>query len=234
MRHLRSESVTPKRAPPRSVRKAYDQGNRIVQRILKGEVVSFFDCDGRERGSISRGSRFTLCACVTRDDFGPLATNLKLLLEKADGDAYPWATNILDLSTLAEAWTYFGWDSMQLCTYLEQRLTLHGKVFSAYELDYAGCFIRHGGFGPMTRSGAALVQLSTDYSDVFDQIDLHLHAGGPPVVITQKEPVMWDMRRSLAAGAPVYVPTNPDYGKVGRNHWCPCGSGKKYKRCHGR
>lgn len=24
------------------------------------------------------------------------------------------------------------------------------------------------------------------------------------------------------------------YGKIGRNHRCPCGSGKKYKRCHGR
>ena len=30
---------------------------------------------------------------------------------------------------------------------------------------------------------------------------------------------------SAAGGAPV--------GKVGRNEPCPCGSGKKYKRCHG-
>ena len=31
---------------------------------------------------------------------------------------------------------------------------------------------------------------------------------------------------------------NPDdastWGKVGRNEPCPCGSGKKYKHCHGR
>ena len=24
------------------------------------------------------------------------------------------------------------------------------------------------------------------------------------------------------------------WGKVGRNETCPCGSGKKYKHCHGR
>ena len=24
------------------------------------------------------------------------------------------------------------------------------------------------------------------------------------------------------------------WGKVGRNEACPCGSGKKYKHCHGR
>jgi preprotein translocase subunit SecA len=30
-------------------------------------------------------------------------------------------------------------------------------------------------------------------------------------------------------------PQNPaSWGKVGRNDSCPCGSGKKYKHCHGR
>ncbi len=29
-------------------------------------------------------------------------------------------------------------------------------------------------------------------------------------------------------------PENPaTWGKVGRNQQCPCGSGKKYKHCHG-
>ena len=34
------------------------------------------------------------------------------------------------------------------------------------------------------------------------------------------------------------VARNPNdpatWGKVGRNEACPCGSGKKYKHCHGR
>ena len=29
-------------------------------------------------------------------------------------------------------------------------------------------------------------------------------------------------------------PAPGEYGKVGRNEPCPCGSGKKYKQCHGR
>ena len=30
-------------------------------------------------------------------------------------------------------------------------------------------------------------------------------------------------------------PNDPDsWGKIGRNEACPCGSGKKYKHCHGR
>ena len=36
-----------------------------------------------------------------------------------------------------------------------------------------------------------------------------------------------------AAGAS-HAPTMRDGPKVGRNDPCPCGSGKKYKQCHGR
>ena len=35
-------------------------------------------------------------------------------------------------------------------------------------------------------------------------------------------------------GADELDPDNPlTWGKVGRNEACPCGSGKKYKHCHG-
>ena len=34
---------------------------------------------------------------------------------------------------------------------------------------------------------------------------------------------------------PTAIRKNPaTWGKVGRNEDCPCGSGKKYKHCHGK
>jgi preprotein translocase subunit SecA len=37
------------------------------------------------------------------------------------------------------------------------------------------------------------------------------------------------------APEPERNPNDPaSWGKVGRNEVCPCGSGKKYKHCHGR
>jgi preprotein translocase subunit SecA len=37
------------------------------------------------------------------------------------------------------------------------------------------------------------------------------------------------------AGAVARDPKNPaSWGKVGRNEDCPCGSGKKFKHCHGK
>ncbi|MGZ9073554.1 MAG: preprotein translocase subunit SecA, partial [Rhodoplanes sp.] len=41
--------------------------------------------------------------------------------------------------------------------------------------------------------------------------------------------------RTAAARAAARDPANPaSWGKVGRNELCPCGSGKKYKHCHGK
>jgi preprotein translocase subunit SecA len=43
---------------------------------------------------------------------------------------------------------------------------------------------------------------------------------------------------ALAAREPQAPARNPQdptsWGKVGRNEPCPCGSGKKFKHCHGR
>jgi preprotein translocase subunit SecA len=40
--------------------------------------------------------------------------------------------------------------------------------------------------------------------------------------------------RSKARAAAARDPKDPaTWGKVGRNDPCPCGSGKKYKHCHG-
>ena len=45
-----------------------------------------------------------------------------------------------------------------------------------------------------------------------------------------------DSQRRASAGASRPRPTQPVHvgPKVGRNDPCPCGSGKKYKNCHGR
>jgi preprotein translocase subunit SecA len=40
---------------------------------------------------------------------------------------------------------------------------------------------------------------------------------------------------AAAVAAAARDPQNPaTWGKVGRNEDCPCGSGKKYKHCHGK
>jgi preprotein translocase subunit SecA len=38
----------------------------------------------------------------------------------------------------------------------------------------------------------------------------------------------------VAGEGPTTAPIKRDRPKVGRNDPCPCGSGKKYKKCHGK
>lgn len=214
---------------------AYDQAMRIWRRLQAGEDVPLYDRNGRVSVVIpATSASSTFCVCATRDSFGPLATDLALLLEKAPQEPYPWVINVLDMTTLADAWQYLKWGSGKLHDYLRTRVILHGRAFSWDELDYAGYFIRHGGLESADRGPTDLLFLDPTYSDVFDRIEGHVKHGLAAPDLTPKQPVTTDVRRSLEAGRPIVVgasDASPD--RVGRNSPCPCGSGKKYKRCCG-
>jgi preprotein translocase subunit SecA len=49
----------------------------------------------------------------------------------------------------------------------------------------------------------------------------------------EKDGMIYHGSRSRPAARPVVQPVRRDIEKVGRNDPCPCGSGKKYKKCHG-
>jgi hypothetical protein len=215
---------------------AFDQGNRLASRLRAGETVALYDNRGLEIARLTPGfGKVVPTICVTRDNFGALATNLALLLEKSADDPYPWVVNVMDLANLGEAWTYLKWGPKEFRRYLERRIQLHGKVMSDDELDFAGYFIRHGGFDDELTNSAALTQLNPQYSDVFDDIYRHLHLEGPPVAVKVSAPVRMDLRRSLKTGKAAFVESRNRRvgGKVGRNERCPCGSGKNFKHCHG-
>ncbi|HEX8943820.1 MAG TPA: preprotein translocase subunit SecA [Gemmatimonadaceae bacterium] len=51
-------------------------------------------------------------------------------------------------------------------------------------------------------------------------------------VAARKDPTIVGAGRTRSLNAPK-VPANVDWSAVGRNDPCPCGSGKKFKKCHG-
>ena len=107
-------------------------------------------------------------------------------------------------------------------------------MFSSDELDYAGAFIRHCGLGELLRDKDSVAVLHPKYSNVFDDIYHYLNHGGPPVQITPVQIVMEDLRILAQSDDPTtnsHIPYEPI--KARRNEKCPCGSGVKFKRCHG-
>ena len=219
------------------VQKAYGQAIRLWRRLQNGESVVLYNDKGSIVAQLSpKLTNRTFCICVTRDNYGPLATNLAFFLEKKNEEPYPWAINVLDLESLGEAWNHFSWGAEELVEYLQYRIRLHGQVFSDDELVFAGYYIKHGSLKQLLQTEADHISLNPSYSDVFDDIYRYYHQAGPPVELKRSPPVLTDLRKSLMEGKPVSGNSAVKTGvpKVGRNEPCPCGSGKKYKKCHGR
>jgi len=228
----------------RGIQKAYEQADRIRKQLAKGGRIELFDENRLRVASIEALEISNVyCVCLTRDDFGPLAVDLSLLLEKEKDDPYPWAVNILDLDNLVDAWDYFGWGADKLCEYLDDRIRLHGKTLASDELEIAGFFIQHGSLGYLVEMEADLLHLPPDYSDVFDRIH-EARQGGDPVEFAPTEPFFGDVRKMLAemfsemvskdGGLTSDVSGSKMAMRQGRNDPCACGSGKKFKRCCGK
>ena len=61
---------------------------------------------------------------------------------------------------------------------------------------------------------------------------------GPPeplqaAPVARKDPTIVGAGRTRSVGNNSNPPANMDWSSVGRNDPCPCGSGKKFKKCHG-
>ena len=250
-----SPPIEPSRTPERAferlrqsfrkdtgIQKGFEQAARVQRRLTAGESVPLYNQAG-ELILTLEPHRHTecYCVCLTRDDFGHLATNLSLLLEKESTEPYPWSVNIWDLEAMADAWAFLRWDVEKLKEYLQQRQRAQGRVLGSDELEFVGAFIHHGqlDFGP--QRDVDFVQLNSGYSDFFDELYDHLKFGAPAPEHHLIKPVMLDIGKSMRAGRPVWagegqqaVVSQFKLGKMGRNDPCPCGSGLKYKKCHGR
>lgn len=215
---------------------AYNQTVRLAELTQKNQSFMLYDRRGNEALHLPGGlAERAFCVCVTRDSHGSLATFLSPLLEKDDGQAYPWAINIFDLQSVAELWAYFNWGASQLRAYLTHRIKLHHNVLGNDELDYVGAFVKHCGLHHFLEKVNTFGELDTTYAVVFDDVHRHLHYGFPAVRINPTYPAIADLTESPIQEFMKFMPhasTGPI--KVGRNILCPCGSGVKFKRCHGK
>ena len=220
------------------IQKGFEQAARIRRRLAAGELVPLYDKSGVLEVTLDpRMHTECFCICLTRDDFGHLATNLSLLLEKDPAEPYPWAVNIWDLEAMADAWSFLDWNFTKFKEYLRQRQRAQGQVLGSDELEFVGAFIHHGQLDFSRARGLDIVQLNPNYSDFFDELHDHLKFGTPAPDHKVIKPVLMNLRESLKAGQPVFVEGRRPVDtrqKLGRNDPCFCGSGVKYKKCHGR
>lgn len=162
------------------IQKAYEQGNRIRAKLLLGEEVPLYS---REK------LMFTLkpgeiegiyVICLTEDNYGPLACDLSLLLQKTDAEKYPWAVSFSRLETFIEAIVYRGWGAEDLYMFLEQREQLHGRVIVDDEMEIMGMFVRNRSLEAIFMSDHEQVILDGTWGNVFHEIFYAKRGGHRP------------------------------------------------------
>jgi hypothetical protein len=162
------------------IQKAYDQANALRARLLNSASSPLYDKKGNLLTELHRERIENIyCICVTRDDFGPVATNLALMLEKDPDVPYPWVVCITDLEYLVDAIVHLGQSVETLDTYLAQRPLLHGKVMGTDELEYFGAFLRHGGLHDYIAAQADFIPMDITESDILDDIHKCIQNGEP-------------------------------------------------------
>jgi hypothetical protein len=183
----------------RGIQKGFEQALRIQKKLQEQGKLSFYN-EKAEQVVEFKSEDFDkiFCICLTRDDFGPIATNLNFLLEKDDTDLYPWVINIYDLESLEEGFRNLGLEEPDLARYIENRIHLHGKIFGTDELEYVGFFIKHGGLEQLRQVEADMVVLEPRYSDIFDEI-YFANKFEEEAEVKVTEPVLADFRDELKA-----------------------------------
>lgn len=213
---------------------AFDQAIRIYRKLKNGEIVDLYNDQRNLVKTLAPDEiKRIYCIAVTRDNFGPLATDLSILLSKNEAEPYPWVIDIYSLEAFFDAWKYFDWSPHKFSEYLNQRQKVHGRIFASEELEIAGFFIRHGKLDYLIRKKVPKIVLNSGYSDVFDEI-YNTKYGGKSVVYKPIEPFMTDSReimRKAVTGEKFGAETDGK-AKPGVNDPCFCGSGRKYKKCH--
>ncbi len=113
------------------------------------------------------------------------------------------------------------------------------------QMDYLRDSVGLRGYGqkdPLIEYKKESFTLFTDmYSRIqFESVNLMMHVqlqNSAPVAVKRQEPVkVREERRDIFKEESQQQKTEPvrrNHPKVGRNDPCPCGSGKKYKNCHG-
>ncbi|MCU7247432.1 NERD domain-containing protein [Pseudomonas koreensis] len=162
------------------IQKAYDQANALRARLLNSASSPLYDKKGNLLTELHRDQIENIyCICVTRDDFGPVATNLALMLEKDPDAPYPWVVCVTDLEYLVDAIVHLEQSVEMLDTYLAQRPLLHGKVMGTDELEYFGAFLRHGGLHDYIAAQADFIPMDITESDILDDIHKCIQNGEP-------------------------------------------------------
>lgn len=210
----------------------YEQAIALRDYLIAPGSKDLYDDRGRVMLTVRQPPQEVVPVVVTWDSWGALGTDLTLLLQKGPAAPFPWVVSIDQLELALGGFRHRGRGPEDLLRFLHERQRLHGHVNTADELEIVGTFLENDGFSPEWSAEKTVVVPTAESARLFDRIEAEKRGVTLPPVKPIK---LWDVSqqmREIVHGPPRRVAGANR--KVGRNDPCPCGSGKKFKKCHGR
>ena len=233
------------------VGKGYDQGVRLyecLERYKSG--VQLFNAKGNmvKEIKLSDYKHITIC-CITLEQLIGADGNLdslKALERKIElAKSHIWLLSLDDLVAYSKLIP----DSITFCNFLEKRNKAFklGTLQVFDELCHYGAYLKHNDYAEYfteisKKKNASKLKIllgdiyKRDINTYFDS----LLAGGEPISkpLPEIHPIvrqdMYNSKYNIQNMPENYAPKHVRAdGKIGKNAICPCGSGNKYKKCHG-
>lgn len=189
---------------------AYEQAIILKKFIEEKETATLYEKKTAKFMIENTSKKKILPLVLTLNQFGSLAVNTSLLLEKEEGQPYPWVCNWHDFEDIIEILQYLNKTPEDFINYLAWRIDNHTNVLSSDELDVIEGYFLDPQLRSRIKSGP--VFFPPNGPSLIDKIYFEKHG------------IAYE--HSAIGHTPITKKK-----KIGRNEPCPCGSGKKFKKC---
>jgi preprotein translocase subunit SecA len=161
-----------------------------------------------------------------------------------------WKDHLYDLDQLRNAIHYRSWGQKDpLVEYKQEAYTMFVDLMSDIYNTFADRFLKvqlqfnappeneGGGRSQAGQSGAPTKRFNAlgvaEEQGASDGASAGNGADASPIGSQRQDPLVVGAGRTRSLSSGGDVPQDIDWATVGRNDPCPCGSGKKFKKCHG-
>ncbi|ACL74459.1 SEC-C motif domain protein [Ruminiclostridium cellulolyticum H10] len=189
---------------------AYQQAIVLKKLIESSDVLTLYEEKTKPFALTHCSSKTILPLVLTLNQFGSIAVNTTLLLDKEDDQPYPWVCNLHDLENIIEINTYLKKDTRDFIEYILWRIKNHKVTLSSDELDVIEGYY----FDKNAR--------------IAKDTNMFFLPTGPSLI----DKIYFE-KKCIPYHFPPLDSMPLKSQKVGRNDPCSCGSGKKYKKCCG-
>jgi len=201
----------------------YLQANKLKKKILEYDELTLYN--RKTEPFEIKGSDYDKIhlIVITAEQFGFLNVNSSTLLKKDENDTYFWSCDLYNLENLIDGFIYLNKKGEDFINYVDQRIRYHEKFLVLDELEIAEYYLVKEEFDDNIQFGRAqtITFLPTE-SNFFDKIKF------------ENLNIPYNYDSEINCVSPILTFAKGVSKKIGRNDPCPCGSGMKYKKCHGK